>query len=49
MSFEPLLRAPLIVQAHVATVVPGFLLGAWLLVFSRKGLPWHRALGLPSA
>jgi uncharacterized membrane protein len=45
MSLEPLLRAPLIVQAHVATVVPAFLLGAWLLVFSRKGLRWHRAIG----
>jgi uncharacterized membrane protein len=45
MTLEPLLRAPLVVQAHVATVVPAFLLGLWLLVFSRKGLRWHRALG----
>jgi uncharacterized membrane protein len=45
MSLEPLLNAPLVVQAHVATVVPAFLLGVWLLVFSRKGLRWHRLLG----
>jgi uncharacterized membrane protein len=45
VSLEPLLHAPLAVQAHVATVVPAFLLGGWLLVFSRKGLRWHRTLG----
>jgi len=35
----------MVVQAHVATVVPAFVLGAWLLLFSRKGLRWHRAVG----
>jgi uncharacterized membrane protein len=45
MTLEPLIRAPLAVQAHVATVIPAFLLGTWLLAFSRKGLRWHRALG----
>jgi uncharacterized membrane protein len=45
MTLEPLIHAPFVVQAHVATVVPAFLLGTWLLVFSRKGLHWHRALG----
>jgi uncharacterized membrane protein len=45
MTLEPLVHAPLVVQAHVATVVPAFLLAAWLLVFSRKGLRWHRAMG----
>jgi uncharacterized membrane protein len=45
MTLEPLVHAPFVVQAHVATVVPAFLLGAWLLVFSRKGLRWHRVLG----
>jgi uncharacterized membrane protein len=38
-------HAPLVVQAHVATVVPALLIGLWLLVFSRKGLRWHRAIG----
>jgi uncharacterized membrane protein len=45
MTLEPLIQAPLVVQAHVATVVPAFLLAIWLLVFSRKGARWHRALG----
>ena len=45
MSLEPLIHAPLAVQAHVATVLPAFFLGTWLLAFSRKGLRWHRALG----
>jgi uncharacterized membrane protein len=46
MSLEPLAQAPLAVQAHVLTVVPAFVLGAWLLLFSRKGSRWHRALGV---
>ena len=45
MTVEPLIHAPLAVQAHVATVLPAFALGTWLLVFSRKGSRWHRALG----
>jgi len=45
MTLEPLVHAPLAVQAHVATVIPAFLLGAWLLAFSRKGSRWHRVLG----
>jgi len=45
MTLEPLIRAPLVVQAHVATVVPALLLGIWLLMFSRKGLRWHRVVG----
>ena len=45
MTLEPLIHAPFVVQAHVATVVPAFLLGIWLLAFSRKGLRWHRAVG----
>jgi uncharacterized membrane protein len=45
MTLTPLIQAPFIVQAHVATVVPAALLGMWLLAFSRKGSRWHRALG----
>ena len=45
MTLEPLIHAPLAVQAHVATVVPAFLLGTWLLIFSRKGSRWHRVFG----
>jgi uncharacterized membrane protein len=46
MNVDPLLNAPVLVQAHVATVVPAFLVGIWLLFFSRKGAPFHRAFGV---
>lgn len=45
MTLEPLLHAPLAIQIHVATVVPAFVMGTWLLFLSRKGSPSHRALG----
>lgn len=45
MTLEPLLHAPLAVQIHVATVVPAAIIGTWLIFFSRKGAPLHRALG----
>jgi len=35
----------LIVAAHLATVVPAFLIGTWLIFFSAKGARGHRALG----
>ncbi len=45
MALEPLLHAPLAVQIHVATVVPAFFIGTWLIFISRKGALVHRALG----
>lgn len=45
MSLAPLLTAPFAIQLHVATVVPAFLLGSWLIFFSRKGARYHRAAG----
>jgi uncharacterized membrane protein len=45
MTLEPLLHAPLAVKLHVATVIPAFLIGTYLIFFSRKGAPHHRALG----
>jgi uncharacterized membrane protein len=45
MSLEPLLRAPLAVQIHVATVVPAFFMGTYLIFISRKGARHHRVLG----
>ncbi len=45
MSLAPLLAAPLAVKLHVATVVPAFFLGTWLIFFSRKGKRLHRAAG----
>ena len=46
MTLEPLLNAPVAVQAHVATVIPAAVLGLWLLAFSRKGSRSHRAVGV---
>ena len=37
--------APLAVQIHLATVVPAFVIGTWLIFVSTKGAPGHRALG----
>ena len=45
MTLLPLLHAPLAVHIHVATVVPAFLIGTWQIFLSRKGEPFHRALG----
>lgn len=45
MTLEPLLRAPLAVQIHVATVLPAFIIGTYQIFLSRKGAPAHRALG----
>lgn len=45
MTLEPLLLAPLAVQIHVATVLPAAVIGAFLLLWRRKGTPAHRLLG----
>jgi uncharacterized membrane protein len=45
VSLAPLLAAPPAVQLHVATVVPAFFIGTWLIFFSRKGARNHRAAG----
>jgi uncharacterized membrane protein len=45
MTLEPLLQAPLAVQIHVATVVPAFFIGTYLIFVSRKGARHHRVLG----
>lgn len=42
---QAIAEAPLAVQIHLATVIPAFILGTWLIFFSRKGGPGHRALG----
>jgi len=45
MTLEPLLHAPLAVLIHVASVVPAFFIGTYQIFLSRKGAPFHRALG----
>ena len=45
MTFAPLLNASPAIQIHVATIVPAFILGTWLIFFSAKGARRHRAVG----
>lgn len=45
MTLEPLLHASLPIKIHVATVLPAFALGTYQIFLSRKGAPFHRALG----
>jgi len=46
VDLSPLLEASLPIRVHVATILPAFLLGSWLIFFSRKGSPLHRAGGV---
>jgi len=47
MGFDitPILNAPLAIKIHLATVLPAFVIGTYLIFFSTKGAPHHRALG----
>lgn len=45
MNWQLIASSPLAIQIHLATVVPAFALGTWLLFISRKGSPLHRKLG----
>lgn len=45
MTLQPLLDAPVAVQAHVAGLLVAMAAGTWLLYFSRKGSVGHRVLG----
>jgi uncharacterized membrane protein len=45
MNLEPIWTAPFAIQLHLATVVPAFLIGTWMIFFSTKGAPFHRAFG----
>jgi uncharacterized membrane protein len=45
MNFQPLAEATLAIQLHVATIVPAFVLGTWLIFFSTKGSRYHRLAG----
>ena len=39
-------QAPLAVKVHLATVIPAFFIGSWLIFFSTKGARIHRGLGV---
>ena len=45
MHWELVAREPVAIQIHLATVVPAFFLGTWLIFFSTKGSRFHRAIG----
>ena len=45
MDLAPIAAAPLAIKIHLATVIPAFVIGTWLIFFSTKGARWHRALG----
>ena len=47
MSFnlDPLWTTTLRIKIHLATVIPAFAIGTYQIFVSRKGAPFHRALG----
>jgi uncharacterized membrane protein len=45
MNLNPIAEAPFAVKIHLATVIPAFVLGTWLIFLSRKGSRWHRGVG----
>ena len=45
MNLAPVADASLAIKIHLATVLPAFAIGTWLIFFSTKGARWHRALG----
>src|SRR5437016_1975915 len=45
MNFTPIAEAPPAIQIHLATIIPAFFLGTWLIFFSRKGARAHRVIG----
>ena len=46
MNLGVVAEAPLTVKIHMATVVPAFFIGTWLIFFSTKGARFHRMLGV---
>jgi uncharacterized membrane protein len=45
MNWELIVRESLAIKVHLATVVPSFFIGTWLIFFSTKGSRLHRVLG----
>lgn len=45
MNLAPVLAAPPAVLLHLVTVLPAAVIGAWLILASRKGAVWHRRMG----
>jgi len=45
VNLAPVFAAPPAVLLHLVTVVPAAVVGAWLILASRKGAAWHRRMG----
>lgn len=45
MDLRLIAEAPVVVQLHLATVLPAAAIGGWLILRSAKGQPPHRAWG----
>jgi uncharacterized membrane protein len=45
MFWELIAREPFAIKIHLATVIPAFFLGTWLIFLSRKGSHYHRIFG----
>jgi uncharacterized membrane protein len=45
MNIGLIAAAPLAIKIHLATVLPAFAIGSWLIFASRKGSLTHRSLG----
>lgn len=45
MNPTPILQAPLAIQIHLITVIPAAIIGAWLILASRKGAVPHKTWG----
>jgi uncharacterized membrane protein len=45
MNIALIAEAPLAIKIHLATVLPAFAIGTWLIFGSRKGSLTHRGLG----
>jgi uncharacterized membrane protein len=45
IDLAPIMAAPLPIKLHLATVLPAFAIGTYLIFVSAKGAPHHRALG----
>jgi len=45
MNLAPLAHMPLQIQVHLATILPAFVLGTWMMFVSRKGSSTHRTIG----
>lgn len=45
IDLAPILALPMPIKLHLATVLPAFAIGTYLIFVSAKGRPHHRALG----